>query len=470
MPRRKKTEEPVEEVKTIKTPPLIKGMKDVVPADYKYWGVILDSMRNVAHDFRFTWVDTPLLEKYDLYAHTYGRTSAIIKKDLFYFLDRNEKVALRFDHTPAVARSYISHGLFNKLPPNKYWYNGNVYTRGKEIESKNREHREVGFEVYGEKSAAIDAELIMLMYQSMVSLGLNPVVRLNSLGCLACRSEYSKALTGFIKSKRGAVCTECRSKATKDPLSFLSCASQKCSRVLDDAPQSVDYLCEDCHSHLFKLLESLDELEVQYTLDSRMVRGVDYYNSTIYEVYHKPVPRKKGDGDEEGKESEEEKKESDTKKKKDEAPTKFGHLVAEGGRFNYLVEMLSGPETPAAGIKFYVEKMISVMKEQHVEIPKERPPHVYLAQLSEQAKRSAMGFIQELRREDLRVVANFSKDSLKSQLGAAKKMGARILLILGQREVVDGTIIMRDVESGIQEVINRDKAISEVKKKIYAQK
>jgi histidyl-tRNA synthetase len=217
------------------------------------------------------------------------------------------------------------------------------------------------------------------------------------------------------------------------------CTNQKCQKHLEDAPQVVDFLCETCHNHLFKFVESLDELKIDYVIDGRVIPDFAYYNGTVYRIYHKPET------------------------KEIEAP-----LLAVGGRHNYLTEMLSGPSVPAASMKFLVEKVITAIKDNKIEMPKLSPPQVYLAQLSEQAKREAMRFVGELRASDLRVVANFSKDALRAQLETATKLGVKIILILGQREVVDGTILMRDVDSGIQEVVNIKKVVAECKKKLAA--
>jgi histidyl-tRNA synthetase len=206
---------------------------------------------------------------------------------------------------------------------------------------------------------------------------------------------------------------------------------------LEDAPQVVDYLCETCHDHLFKFLESLDDVKIDYVIDQKVIPEFAYYNSTVYEIYSK----------------------SDDK----DIPTM---LMATGGRQNYLAEMLSGPATPSASIKFLVENVINTIKESKIDLPKGFAPQVYLAQLSEQAKREAMRFVGELRAADLRVVTNFSKDALRSQLEVAQKLGVKIILIIGQREVVDGTILMRDVDSGIQEVVNIKKVVQEVKRKL----
>lgn len=441
MPRRKKIEEPMEQIKRIKSPALVKGMKDLTAGESRYWQFVYDRFMSLAEDFGFAKIDTPILEKYELFSHTLGRNHSLIKKEAIVFQEKNEKVIMRPDYTPAVARAYVEHGVFNQTPPIKFCYHGSVFSQGDFYQSKFNELRQLGLEVYNVPSPAVDAELVVLMVQMFEDLGLAPHVRINSSGCLSCRTEYLKALSIYIKSKRTAVCASCRASATKDPMKFLQCANQKCQKNFEDAPQVVDYLCEKCHTHLFKFLEALDEVKVDYQLDGSLSHDAHYYNGTIYSIYHRS----------------------------EDKTLDLVHL-ADGGRFNYLVEMLSGPETPAVGIKFIMEKVVAALKENKIEVPRYRAPHVYFAQLSEQAKREAMKFVAELRREDFRVMANFSKDSLRSQLEVAQKAGAKIILILGQREVVDGTILMRDVESGIQEVVNRKKVISEIKKRLQDSK
>lgn len=443
MPRRKKIDEPLEEIKKIKTPPLVKGEKDILPTEVKYWNYLFEAITNLAHDFRFVHIDTPTMERYDLYAHCIGKNHEYVKKGLINFQDRNEKISLRADYTPGVARSFIEHSIYNQPAPYKFWYLGNVFLQEKLGLSKYRELTQAGFEVYGAKSPSVDAELIMILCQTFNDMGFLPHIKVNSLGCLACRAKYAKALGAFIKSKRSAVCADCRAKSTREPMRFLTCVSQKCQKAVEDAPQIVDYLCDRCHDHLFKVLENLDELNVDYILDAKLISDFNYYNSTYFEIYNR-LP-------------EEEKKQQ---------PDENFTLLAQGGRMDYLIEMLSGPETEAVGVKFYLEKIISEMKDKKIEVPKTRAPQVYFAQISEQAKREAMRLIADLRKQDFRVMANFSKDSLKSQLDSANKLGAKVILILGQKEVNDSTIIIRDTASGIQEVINQKKIISEIKKKL----
>ncbi len=439
MPRRKKTEEPIEQVKKIKLPPSAKGMRDVLVSENKYWKTIADNFRQLANDLSFVSVEVPSMERFELYSHVLGKNNPIVKNDGVIFLDRSEKLMMRPDFTPGVMRSYLEHNQSSQTPPNKYWYNGSVFSQGKAFDGKTREWHQYGFEIYNSTSPSVDAELVFLTAYGLESLGLKPQVRVNSLGCLSCRSEYTKALGTYVKSRRAGVCSECRSKALKDPYAFLQCTNQKCQKHLEDAPQVVDYLCETCHNHLFKFLEALDEMKIDYVIDGRVLPDKAYYNGTVYRIYHRSEEIEMADS-----------------------------FLAEGGRFNYLSEMLSGPATPAAGIKFNVEQVINVVKNAKIELPKFMPPQVYLAQLSEQAKREAMKFVRELREADFSVVANFSKDALRPQLEVAQKLGVKIILIIGQREVVDGTILMRDVESGIQEVVNIKKVVNELRKKILA--
>jgi histidyl-tRNA synthetase len=443
MPRRKKIEEPIEEIKKIKTPPLVKGVKDILPGENKYWRNVSKLFELLASDFSFSWLDTPLLERYELYAHTFGKNHELVKKGLLVFLDRGEKIVLRPDYSPGVARSIIEHNLHSQLGPNKYWYTGKVYIQEKYGLAKNRELTQVGYEIYNVPSPAADSELIMMLYQTFTQLGFTPEVHVNSLGCQSCRLKYQRALMAYLKTKRQAICADCKSLMVREPLKFLVCSNQKCQKAQEDMPQAVDFLCDSCHDHLFKVLETLDDLKVEYFLDAKLVDFSNFANSTVFKISQKPV---------------------EVKSKFEEGEDYL--TLARGGRMNYLVEMLNGPSIPAVGVKVYMEKVIGLMRALRIEAPKPKSPHVYFAQLSEQAKREAMAFIEELRREDFRVVANFSKDSLKSQLDSAMKMGAKIILILGQKEVTDGTILLRDVASGIQEVVNRKKVVNEIKKKL----
>ncbi|MBU1132418.1 histidine--tRNA ligase [Patescibacteria group bacterium] len=443
MPRRKKEEQPQEEIKVIKTPPLLRGMKDVLPPEEKYWDFVEGQIKKVVRDYSFRLMRTPLLEKYELFNHTLFKQGGIVEKEIFHFIDKGEKVALRPEGTASTCRAYIDHNMDNQPQPIKLYYCGPMFRRGKVDAGKLRQFTQVGFEIIGDKSPAVDAELIIIGHYLLKNFGLDSEIRLNSIGCASCRVEYAKALGGYLKSKRGAVCLDCRKRMTRDPMKFLICKSVKCVKLKEDAPQTMDWLCDDCRNHLFKVLEYLDELKIPYKLDPTLLRTFDYYTKTVFEIHPLEKQEKKEGEDESARLS-----------------------LAGGGRYDYLIQMLGGIATPAAGFTMGIERVISRMKVNKCEIPNLPAPDVFVAQISEQARQKTFSFFEALRKENFSVRANLTKGALKAQLDTAIKLGAKFVLILGQKEVIEGTVILRDMESGIQEVVNAKRVVAELKKKL----
>lgn len=438
MPRRKKEELPQEEIRVIKTPPLVKGLRDVLPNDEKYWDFIDDQLRRIVSDYSFRRISTPVLEKFELFNHTLFKQSGLIEKELFYFIDHGEKLALRPESTVSVARAYVEHNLNNQILPLKVYYQGPVFRQTRGEGDRLRQFTMAGFEIIGDKNPALDAEMIIISYYLMQNLKLAVDVKLNSVGCQVCRPEYAKALLGYLRSKRTQICADCKKRTVKDALKFLTCRNPKCMKVREDAPQMMDWLCDDCRNHLFKVLEYLDELKIPYQLDPSLLRTYDFYNRTVFEIY--PSGRKDEDGE----------------------PLS----LAGGGRYDTLIQMLGGNPTPATGFSVGIERLVNMMKLTRAELPPVAGPDVYVAQISELARQKTFSFFEALRAERFSVRANLSKSSLKAQLDTAIKLGAKIVLILGQKEVLEGTVIMRDMESGNQEVINMNRVVPEVKKKL----
>lgn len=435
MPRRKKEEQPQEEIKKIKTPAIVDGSKDSLPSDAKYWDFVEDQVRSAIHDHSFIRMRTPVIEKYELFNHTLFKQSGALEKEVFSFIDKGQKLILRPEMTSSIARAFVSHNMASQTLPLKVYSWGPVFRQARADLNRLRQFMQASFEIVGDRSPAVDSELIIVAHYLLNNLNLSTEVVVNSAGCVVCRPEYSKALSGYLKTKRAAICVDCRKRTTKDPLRFLSCESNKCLRLKEDAPQTVDWLCDECRNHLFRVLEYLDESKVPYRLDSGLVRTYDYYCKTIFEIYQS------GEGVE-------------------RVP------LAGGGRYDYLIEMLGGNSTPAAGFAIGLERVINALKVSKVEIPKIEGPDVFVAQIGEQARQKVFAFFENLRKQDFSVKGNFSKSSLKAQLDQAIKIGAKFVLILGQKEVAEGTVLLRDLDSGIQEVINRSKIIQEIKKRL----
>lgn len=420
-------------------PQLLRGMKDILPADQKYWDFVRDKFFELSACYSFSRIDTPILEEEILFKRSIGDATDIVAKEMFNFLTLGgEKVVLRPEATASVARAYIEHGMINQPQPVKLAYMGPMFRYDRPQSGRQRQFHQVGWETIGEFNMAVDVQLIFMVYRFFQELGLNVTIGINSIGCGNCRPNYRKVLVDYYRGKRSKLCEDCRDRVNKNPLRVLDCKNPDCQELKSEAPQIVDWLCEECGGHFTKILEYLDELGVAYNLDPYLVRGLDYYTKTVFEVFSAELVE---DGS--------------------RAPLALGG----GGRYDSLIEMLGGRDVPACGVALGVERIVSLLKNSKIEAPIRYQPQVFLAQIGDQAKRKAFKLFEELRQEDIRVVEFFAKDSLKSQLEYADRLGVKYVLILGQKEVLDGTILLRDMEGGIQEIISLEKVVNELKKK-----
>lgn len=417
----------------------LRGMKDVLFDEYRYWDLVKSKAIDLARTYGFKRLDTPILEPADMYERTTGETSDIVTKEMYAFVDKGgEKVALRPEATPSLVRAYIEHGMFNFPQPIKMLWLGPLFRHDKPQAGRYRQFSQIDLEMFGEESPVADAQLILLAYNFFKELQIDVQVQINSIGCKECRKEYSNKLVAFYKErgKRAKLCPDCNKRLAKNPLRLLDCKEEKCVEVRTDAPQIVDYLCDDCKNHFTKVLEYLDELDIPYNLNTYLVRGLDYYTRTVFEIW--PM-----DGEE-------------------SRQTALG----AGGRYDDLVEFMGGRPTPACGFALGVERVISKVKEKNIPLKQEDENVIFIAQLGDQARRKVFGLFEELRRSGFNVRQAFTKDSLKAQLEEANRVGAKFSLILGQKEILDGTMLIRDMESGIQEVIDYKKIRQELEKRL----
>ncbi len=419
----------------------LRGMKDILPSEYNYWRTIKDKAKELAEIYSFSRIDTPILEQLSLIKKTIGQGTDIVDKELFSFVDvGGEHVVLRPDTTVPLARSFIEHGMYNQLQPVKLFFLGPLFRYERPQSGILRQHSQFSLEVFGESSPAVEVQLILIAYNFFKELGIDINVQINSLGCSECRGNYRKQLLKYYKNKakKGEICQDCKRRLKVNPLRVLDCKEEMCQSVIKRAPQIVDWLCEDCHKHFTNVLEYLDELNIPYILNPYLVRGLDYYTRTVFEFY--PV-NKKGD---------------QTSQK----------ALGGGGRYDNLIESMGGGKIPACGFGIGIERTILEMKQREIKPVKEREVDIFLAQLGDLAKREAFHLFEELRHYSFRVSECLVKDSLKAQLKYADKIGAKFTLILGQKEMVDKTIIIRDMESGAQEIIDRKKLLTEIEKKL----
>jgi histidyl-tRNA synthetase len=415
----------------------LRGFRDVLPAEYRIYQHVEDLARSFAEAHGFERIETPVLEPTSLFVRTVGKQTDIVEKEMYSFVDKGEEnVTLRPEMTAPVARAYVNHGMLNLPQPVKLWYAGPNFRYERPQAGRFREHHQIGFEVLGEAHPIVDAELVSVGYNLLVSLGLEIIVQINSIGTPASRAAYVNELVAYYRSNRSKICEDCKRRLTKNPLRVLDCKTPECQPVKDGAPQILDHLDDESKNHFMRVLEYLDDAGVKYSLNSRLVRGLDYYSKTVFEFY--------STGDEDASQS----------------------SLGGGGRYDALVEMVGGRPTPAAGLGLGAERIIGRLRAKGLDKQIDGAPDVFVAQLGEAARKKTLVLVDELRKAGIRASSNLAKDGLKQQLEAANRNGARFTIIIGQKEILDGTIIIRDMDSGIQEICDFKKAASDLKRKL----
>lgn len=420
-----------------------RGMRDILPEEQCYWEKIEQVARGLAKLYGFGRIDPPFLEELDLFVHGTGSDTDIVEKEMYTLKTKGgDRLALRPEFTPGVVRAYLENGLTNLLQPVKLFSWGALFRHEKPQKGRYRQLHQANFEVIGELDPVLDAHLIQVFFSIARELGLkNITAQLNSIGCPKCRPNYRRALVAFYRSRKANLCRDCLRRLQINPLRLLDCKESKCLAINSDAPQTIDYLCEECCAHFKGVLEYLDELEIPYLLNPYLVRGMDYYTKTVFEIW----PEEEGVGA--------------------TAPSRQSAL-AGGGRYDGLVKLLGGKDTPAVGFAMGVERVIGLMKERGVKVSVKFKPAVFLIQLGEAAKKRSLKLFEDLRLANIAVLASFSKNTIKAQMKNADKAGARFALILGQKEVFDKTVIVRDMVSGSQETVPLSRIAEVLRKKL----
>jgi len=414
------------------------GMHDTLAEDQKYFQKIYDIVKEIASFYNFQKIETPILEETELFSRGIGLSTDVVQKEMFSFKTKGGDVlTLRPEGTAPVVRAYIENGMQNLPQPVKLWYWGPFFRYEKPQLGRYRQFWQFGLEVLGEESSIIDAQIIQIFYNILRELKFkNLIIEVNSIGDSACRPYYKKLLVSYLKGRIDGLCQNCKRRIKENPLRILDCKEEKCQRIVSQGPQMIDELCETCHQHFKEVLEFLDEIELPYHLNPYLVRGLDYYTRTIFEIY---------DGQERGR--------------------ALGAL-AGGGRYDALIKILGGTDTPACGAAGGIERIISLMKEKAIILKKEKVPQIFLSQLGNLAKRKSLKLIEDFRREGILISESLGRNSLKVQLQIADKIGAKYTLILGQKEALEGTIIIRDMVNGRQETVKFEKLVKEMKKRL----
>lgn len=395
-----------------------KGTKDVIPAESYKWQYIEKVARKVCDEFGFNEVRTPVIEHTELFLRGVGDTTDIVQKEMYTFEDKGGRsITLRPEGTASVVRSVIENGLYAGTLPLKVYYIAPVFRYEKPQAGRLREHHQFGVEMFGAAGAAADAEVIALADTFLRRLGIESLtVSINSIGCPVCRKRYHEALREYFGAYKDELCPLCLDRMERNPLRLLDCKEQHCGEIAANAPITLDYLCDECHTHFEDLKRELDLLGITYKIDPRIVRGLDYYTKTVFEF----------------------------------VATNIGaqSTVCGGGRYDRLVEQLGGPALPGLGFGCGLERLLMVLAESGIALPAAPTPDIFVAAMGKDAAEKTAQLVTTLRRAGFAAERDVTGRSLKAQMKYADKLGANFSLTIGDNELAENTATLKNMRTG----------------------
>lgn len=405
----------------------LRGMEDILPEETPLWQHIESKARELFRLFNFQEIRTPIVEYSELFLRSIGEDSDIAQKEMYVFEDRKgRKLALRPEGTASVVRAYIEHSLFQLPSPQKFYYIGAMFRHERPQRGRQRQFHQIGVEVFGEASPKVEVELLLLLYEFFGVLNLNALtVEINSIGCKICRPKYKESLVDFLQDKKEYLCDDCNFRLKKNPLRVLDCKVQSCRALLVNCPSILDFLCDECLNHFLSLRDELDSLEIPYKVNPKIVRGLDYYTKTVFEVTTDRLGAQSA--------------------------------VAAGGRYDDLVEEFGGPHTPASGFAIGVERVVELIKSQR-EIQK-LSPSVYVAFAGEGVERDVLKVATRFRKAGISTEVSFEGHSLRSQLKRADRLNCKWVVIVGEDELKRGKLRWKNMvehtqgEATLEEII-----------------
>lgn len=403
-----------------------RGTQDVLPQDSYRWQYIERTALSVAEDFGFREIRTPVFEHTNLFLRSVGETSDVVQKEMYTFEDKGGRsITLRPEGTAGAARATLEHGLLNGALPVKVSYITSCYRYEKSQKGRYREFHQFGVECFGAAAPQADAEVISLAMQVTKTLGLKGLaLHINSIGCPTCRARYSQALREYFGAHREELCETCLGRLERNPMRILDCKSPVCHKIAADAPLMLDYLCEDCRAHFETVKQCLDAAQVPYEIDPHIVRGLDYYTRTVFELV-----------------------------------AENGLVVAGGGRYDGLVQELGGAPQPGLGFAIGLERLLMVMEEQQCPFPEPPVCDLYLVSMGAAAAQRCFVLASRLREGGVAVECDIVGRSLKAQMKYADKLGARYTIVVGDTELETGVAQLKNMATGQTEDIRLDDSL-----------
>ena len=411
-----------------------RGTKDILPDTVGDWLYVEDNIRSLCRRFGYQEIRTPMFEHTELFQRGIGEGTDVVDKEMYTFTDRGDRsITLRPEGTSPVVRAYVEHKEYAGIQPNKYYYNIPCFRYEKPQSGRLREFHQFGVETFGTTDMMADAEIIAIGYEFIKEMGITDVkLEINSVGCPACRGEHRTALKDFLKPKFDQLCPTCQERYNTNPMRILDCKSPIDQELVQGAPMMLDYLCDDCRQAFEDLKKNLDAFGIEYEVNPKIVRGLDYYTKTAFEF----------------------------------VTTKIGAqgTVCGGGRYDGLVEEIGGPSTPGVGWGMGKERMLMTMEACGFEIPQEPGTEVFIAYMGEAGKIAALKLMKQLRDNDIAVQMDVMGRSLKNQFKHANRIKAAKTIVIGDSELESGKLTIKDMETGDQTEVAMDGIVEALKK------
>lgn len=413
-----------------------RGTKDVLPIEVYKWHYVEGIMREVARRFGFLEVRTPTFEHTELFERGIGDTTDVVEKEMYTFKDRSDRsITLKPEGTAPAARVFIEHKLYADAQPTKMYYITPVFRYEKPQAGRYREHHQFGIEVFGAANPSVDAEVINVAMTIYKELGIqNTELRINNIGCPKCRKEYNEILKGYLAERLDKLCPTCNNRFERNPLRIIDCKNDKCQEQLVDVPLMLHHICDECHDHFEGLKRHLEAIGLNYIVDPRIVRGLDYYTKTAFEIIT----------DEAGKKG----------------------TLCGGGRYDHLVEICGGPATPGVGFGMGLERTILALETQGVDIPEPEGLEVFIVTMGDEADLAGFRLLNEIRAEGIAADQDHMYRSIKGKFKYADKLGVKYTIVIGEDELKKGIVVLKHMESGEQEEITFENVIKILKERL----
>lgn len=413
-----------------------RGTSDVLPGESEFWEYVEKVSKDTFKRYNYKQIITPIFEHTELFQRGVGETTDIVEKEMYTFMDRGDRsLTLRPEGTAAVVRSYVENKLYASPDPTKLYYIGPMFRYERPQAGRTRQFTQVGVEVLGSSDPTVDAEVLALAMRQFEELGLHEKVRLeiNSVGCSVCRPTHREKLVTHLHGVKDQLCKDCQSRLERNPMRILDCKNETCREVTKDAPTMDQHLCEDCQTHHDKVKASLDYMEIPFVENPRLVRGLDYYTQTAFEI----MAENSGPG---------------------------GTLCG-GGRYNGLVAEIGGDDVPGIGYAFSIERILA-LRDKELPLEANQGLDVYLVTLGDQAKLASVKILEDFRRNGIKADMDYLGRKMKAQMKAADRTNADYVLIIGDEELEKGIGQLRNMKIGEQEEVSLTEIVSYLKEKV----